>query len=174
MVKPDAKALANAGKLNHLFELENIIRKLVPKYAAKKCRLTATVGTTGDIVVVLEAVEPRDTVDCLAASRDIVSAINTPKGVTVPGLEGTLLPAVATEVPNSPTPSTNGTAIIDTATNTSNSSNATHYDNDGDVVSSASGLIISTVIAILLPIFATLIIYCMNSLYDALMFFMLF
>ena len=161
-IKPDAKVLANTERLNHLFELENIIRQLVPKYAKRKCHLTATVGSTGDIVVVLEAVEPHDTIDCLAASKDIVSGINTPRGMKQPGI-GTLLPAVATEIPTmSSLPSTNDTMMNDVPDNRTDGNSYNQYngteDDDGDEVSSATSLAISTSVALLLSITVTLVV----------------
>ena len=63
---------------NHMYVVENFIRKLVPESASKNCHLTTTMTDKGDLSIVLEAVGGAHDTQCIAASKELVELINNP------------------------------------------------------------------------------------------------
>lgn len=82
LIRPDATALASLAKLrkevNHLYVVENYLRKLltVTASANAKCVLSTTLTDYGRISVVLAAMDPEDTPVCVAARRELIEKIN--------------------------------------------------------------------------------------------------
>ena len=81
MVRPDSKALAalvsNWEDVNHLYIVENFLRKLLPKTSATSCELTASVTNSGNISVILEAMDTKDVNICKQSTQELANAINS-------------------------------------------------------------------------------------------------
>ena len=81
-VRPDASGLAALVKkweqVNHLYIVENFLRRLLSKEAGQKCGLSATLSDNGDISVVLAAIKSQDAGRCMAASKELMETINNP------------------------------------------------------------------------------------------------
>ena len=80
-IHPNAKGLADMKESNHMYVVENFIRKLVPESASKNCHLTTTMTDKGDLSIVLEAVSGAHDTQCIAASKELVELINNPPKV---------------------------------------------------------------------------------------------
>lgn len=65
-------------QVNHLYIVENFLRRLLSEEAGRKCRLSTTLSNNGDISVVLAAVKSRDAGRCMAASKELMETINNP------------------------------------------------------------------------------------------------
>lgn len=83
-MKPDAAQLAELAKdwpeINHLYMVENFLRRLVSPEAAAQCDVSLTLTDTGAISLVLEAVHQQHSAMCQAAAIDVVEKINRPGG----------------------------------------------------------------------------------------------
>ena len=83
-MKPDAAQLAELAKdwpeINHLYMVENFLRRLVPPGTAARCDVSLTLTDTGAISLMLEAVHQRHSATCQAAAMDVVEKINRPGG----------------------------------------------------------------------------------------------
>ena len=83
-VSPEATQLAELAKdwpeINHLYMIENFLRRLVPQEMASVCDLSLTLTDTGIIMLVLEAVNPQHSPTCQAAAMEVAERINTPSG----------------------------------------------------------------------------------------------
>lgn len=81
-IRPDAARLADLAQdwpeINHLYMVENFLRRLVPEDAKSYCELSLTLTDTGAIMMVLEAVKPQHSGVCRAASMAVVETINKP------------------------------------------------------------------------------------------------
>ena len=81
-VKPDAAQLAELAKdwpeINHLYMVENFLRRLVPPETAAQCDVSLTLADTGAISLMLEAVQQQHSATCQAAAMDVVEKINRP------------------------------------------------------------------------------------------------
>ena len=81
-IRPDAVRLADLAQdwpeINHLYMVENFLRRLVPEEAKAHCELSLTLTDTGAIMMVLEAVKPQHSGACRAASMAVVETINQP------------------------------------------------------------------------------------------------
>lgn len=81
-IRPDAARLADLAQdwpeINHLYMVENFLRRLVPEEAKSHCELSLTLTDTGAIMMVLEAVKPQHSGACRAASMAVVETINQP------------------------------------------------------------------------------------------------
>ena len=81
-VSPDTSALAALAEhwedVNHLYVLENFLRRMLSTEAGQKCDLTATLSDNGHISVVLAAAKMSDAARCKAASKELVESINNP------------------------------------------------------------------------------------------------
>lgn len=67
--------IAHHEEKNHLYVLENMFREMLPPYAARKCDLSASLTDTGNISLILEAVNPGDHQLCQDAILSITSSI---------------------------------------------------------------------------------------------------
>lgn len=81
-MKPQASQLAELVKdwpeINHLYMIENFLRRLVPEQVTSLCDLSLTLTDTGDIMMVLEAVHDQQSGVCQAAAMEVTEKINTP------------------------------------------------------------------------------------------------
>ena len=81
VIHPDSKALAalisNWEDVNHLYIVENFLRKLLPKTSATSCELTASVTNSGNISVILEAMNTKDEDVCKRTAQELANAVNS-------------------------------------------------------------------------------------------------
>ena len=77
-IRPDAKGLASLKKTNHFYVVENYIRRLVPQTAVRKCFMSAVLTDKNQISVVLEAIRPKYTKQCIADIGEMMEIINDP------------------------------------------------------------------------------------------------
>ena len=81
-MRPDAVQLAELAKdwpeMNHLYMVENFLRRLVPQEMAAQCDLSLTLTDSGAIMLMLEAVEQKHSATCQAAAVDVAEKINSP------------------------------------------------------------------------------------------------
>lgn len=81
-VKPDAVQLAELAKdwpeINHLYMVENFLRRLIPQEMAARCELSLTLTDSGAIMLMLEAVQQNHSATCQAAAIDVAEKINSP------------------------------------------------------------------------------------------------
>ena len=81
-IRPEAAQLADLARdwpeINHLYIIENVLRRLVPGELQEECDLSLTLTDSGAIMMVLEAVEARHSAACQAAAMDVAERINTP------------------------------------------------------------------------------------------------
>lgn len=81
-MRPDAVQLAELAKdwpeINHLYMVENFLRRLVPKEMAAQCDLSLTLTNSGAIMLMLEAVQQKHSATCQAAAIDVAEKINSP------------------------------------------------------------------------------------------------
>ena len=95
MVHPDTKAvsaLVSTWKdVNHMYIVENFLRKLLSDNASRKCELSATLTNAGNISVVLESIKAKDYTVCQASAKDLATAING----HVPEVEDSMLRPMA-------------------------------------------------------------------------------
>ena len=80
MIQPDYGALSSLAKhweeVNHLYIIENFLRKLLTSIAVKKCELTSTLTDSGNISIVLAAVNPEEHKMCSDGIMQLVKTIN--------------------------------------------------------------------------------------------------
>ncbi len=80
MVHPDTQAMATListwKDVNHMYIIENFLRKLLSPKASKKCELSATLTNAGNISVVLESLKPGDYSICRASAKQLAKEIN--------------------------------------------------------------------------------------------------
>ena len=95
MVHPDTKAVAALVStwkdVNHMYIVENFLRKLVSDDASRKCELSATLTNAGNISVVLESIKEPDHTVCQSSAKDLATAING----HVPEVEDSMLRPMA-------------------------------------------------------------------------------
>ena len=81
-VRPEAGQLAELARdwpeINHLYMVENFLRRLVPREMQGQCELSLTLTDSGAIMMVLEAVDTRQSAVCQAAAMDVTEKINRP------------------------------------------------------------------------------------------------
>ena len=81
-VEPQAAQLAELARdwpeINHLYMMENFLRRLVPEEMVSECELSLTLTDSGAIMLVLEAVHPRHSGTCQAAAMEVAERINRP------------------------------------------------------------------------------------------------
>ena len=81
---PESSQLAELARdwpeINHLYMVENFLRRLVPREMESRCDLSLTLTDTGAIMLVLEAVEERLSPTCQAAAMEVAENINSPSG----------------------------------------------------------------------------------------------
>lgn len=66
---------------NHLYVLENVFRDILPPYAVRKCDISGSMTDTGNVSLILEAVNPGDHQLCQDALRSMTNAINRNKSL---------------------------------------------------------------------------------------------
>lgn len=81
-MKPQSAQLAELVKdwpeINHLYIIENYLRRLVPEDKTSLCELSLTLTDTGAIMLVLEAVHDTHSAVCQAAAMEVTEKINQP------------------------------------------------------------------------------------------------
>lgn len=81
-VKPSTGQLAEMARdwpeINHLYMIENYLRRLVPGDVGSQCDLSLTLTNTGAIMLVLEAINTRHSTACQAAAMEVALKINKP------------------------------------------------------------------------------------------------
>lgn len=86
-MRPDAAQLAELARdwpeINHLYMVENFLRRLVPQEMVAQCELSLTLTDTGAIMLVLEAVQQQHSGACQAAAMEVAERINTPSNDAV-------------------------------------------------------------------------------------------
>ena len=65
-------------EINHLYMVENFLRRMVPRQIEHECELSVTLTDTSAIMLVLEAVNPQHSGTCFAASMAVAEKINLP------------------------------------------------------------------------------------------------
>ncbi len=95
MVHPDTQAMAAListwKDINHMYIIENFLRKLLSPKASKNCELSATLTNTGNISVVLESLKGGDYSICTASAKQLAKEING----HYPALEDSMLRPMA-------------------------------------------------------------------------------
>ena len=61
-----------------MYVLENMLREMLPSYAASKCDLSAFLTDRGNISLIVEAMNPGDHMVCQDATYSITNAIKKP------------------------------------------------------------------------------------------------
>ena len=64
---------------NHLYVLENMLRHMLPPYAARKCDLFTSLTDSGNISLIVEAINPGDRQECQDGLLTITNAIKHKK-----------------------------------------------------------------------------------------------
>ena len=81
-MRPESGQLAELARdwpeINHLYMVENFLRRLVPTESQSHCELSLTLTNTGAVMMVLEAVDPRHSAVCQAAAMEVAEKINRP------------------------------------------------------------------------------------------------
>ena len=81
-MRPEGAKLADLARswpeINHLYMMENFLRRLIPRELESQCDLSLTLTDSGAIMLVLEAVESRHSASCQAAAMDVAELINRP------------------------------------------------------------------------------------------------
>lgn len=75
--------ISNHEEKNHLFVLENMLREMLPPYAVQKCDVLVSLTNSGNISLILEAVNPGDNQLCQDATLSVTNSIES--GITHPG-----------------------------------------------------------------------------------------
>ena len=79
-MEPQAAQLTELVKdwpeINHLYMIENFLRRLVPEEVSSLCDLSLTLTDTGAIMMVLEAVHEQQSGACQAAAMEVTEKIN--------------------------------------------------------------------------------------------------
>lgn len=92
-MRPDAVQLAELAKdwpeMNHLYMVENFLRRLVPQEMAAHCDLSLTLTDSGAIMLTLEAVQQTHSATCQAAAIDVAEKINSPSSGAIKPLART-------------------------------------------------------------------------------------
>ena len=70
---------------NHLYVLENMLREMLPTYAAHKCDVSVSLTNNGNISLILEAANPGDHQLCQDATSSVINSINSGSTRTHPG-----------------------------------------------------------------------------------------
>ena len=81
-MRPQAAQLAELVRdwpeINHLYMIENFLRRLVAREMQSQCELSLTLTDSGAIMMVLEAVDTHHSATCQAAAMDVAEKINRP------------------------------------------------------------------------------------------------
>ena len=64
---------------NHLFAVESLLRNMLPPYGMKKCKLFSSLTDSGNISLILEAVNPGDHQECKDAVLKVINNVNRNK-----------------------------------------------------------------------------------------------
>ena len=80
-IHPDSIGLPRlpVEEMNHLYMVENFLRKMLPEKAGEECALTVTLTNQGDVSVTLAAIKPESADSCLEASKELPGAVSKPE-----------------------------------------------------------------------------------------------